>query len=119
MDMTTSLPLSFRFALQTNFGKEYYAPDQIIRLESESNYTYVFFKDRKPLLVAKVLHKFEAILKPLGFIRTHRSHLVNKSYIRGLDASGAISMLDESKAAVSRRKRKNVIKEITEQIHTA
>ena len=70
MNSTTSLPPSFRFALQTNFGKEFYTPDQIIRLESESNYTYVFFKDRKPLLVAKVLHKFEAILKPLGFIRS-------------------------------------------------
>lgn len=119
MITTTTLSKEFRFALNTNHGRQYYAPEQIIRLESESNYTYVHFKDRKPLLVAKVLREFEEILKPLGFIRTHRSHLVNKHYIVGLDACGCIAMQDDSFAAVSRRKRKKVEKEISDCIQAA
>ena len=119
MNSSTLLPKAFRFALPTNFGKEFYAPDQIIRLESESNYTYVYFKDRKPLLVAKVLREFEVLLKPMGFIRTHRSHLVNKTCIVGVDTFGWICLTDESKAAISRRKRKEVIREINSPIIAA
>jgi two-component system LytT family response regulator len=108
-----SLPeKAFRFALPTNCGKKLFAIQQIIRLESDSNYTYVYFTDSKPILVAKVLREFEVLLKPLGFIRTHRSHLVNKHHITGMDAEGSISLSDESKAAISRRKRKIVINEI-------
>lgn len=115
----TTLSCEFRFALTTNHGRQFYAPEQIIRFESESNYTFVHFKDRKPILVAKVLREFEEILKPMGFIRTHRSHLVNKIYIVGLDACGCVAMLDNSIAAVSRRKRKNVEKEISNCIQAA
>ena len=103
---------TFRFALPTNFGKKHFAIEQIIRLESDSNYTYVHFSDRKPLLVARVLREFEILLTPLGFIRTHRSHLVNKCHITGMDEEGYISLSDESKAAISRRRRKIVINEI-------
>lgn len=111
--MTQSLPeKSFRFALPTNLGKKHFAIQQIIRLESDSNYTYVHFSDRKPLLVARVLREFEVLLKPMGFIRTHRSHLINKHHITGLDAEGFISLSDDSRAAISRRKRKIVINEI-------
>jgi len=113
MNKLSPFPTTSRFALQTNFGREFYVAEQIIRLESESNYTYVFFKDRKPLLVAKVLHEFEAMLKPMGFIRTHRSHLVNKSCIVGMDTEGSLCLTDASKAAISRRKRKEVIRAIT------
>lgn len=110
---TQSLPdKAFRFALPTNCGKKLFAIQQIIRMESDSNYTYVHFSDRKPLLVARVLRDFEVLLKPLGFIRTHRSHLVNKHHITGMDAEGFIALSDESRAAISRRKRKRVINEI-------
>lgn len=119
--MPTNLPINsnHRFQLPVYGGKKFYALHQIIRLESDSNYTYVHFSDRKPLLVAKVLREFENLLLPFGFIRTHRSHLVNKIHIVGLDASGSIAMTDESTAAVSRRKRKNVINEIAETIKAA
>jgi len=91
-------------------GIHFIHPDQIIRLEADSNYTYIYFCNRKPLLMAKVLGDYESMLEPFGFIRTHRSHLVNRLHVSGLNVKGDIIMDDESIAEISRRKRKRVRK---------
>jgi two-component system LytT family response regulator len=70
--------------------------DQIIRLEAMSNYTRVYFTDHRPMLMAKVLRAYDEILRPHGFVRAHRSHLINLQYIEGIDANGNIRMLDTS-----------------------
>lgn len=83
-------------------------PDQIIRLQADSNYTYIHVCNRKPLLMAKVLGDYESILEPFGFVRIHRSHLINRLHISRVDPKGSIIMDDESIAEISRRKRKLV-----------
>ena len=60
----------------------------------------------------RVLKSYEKILEPLGFVRTHRSHLVNLKYVLFIDGNGQIIMKDESKASISRRKKKDVMAEI-------
>ncbi len=62
---------------------------QIIRIQSISNYSKLFFKDACPatgggktLVVAKVLHRFEELPQLSSFIRIHRTHLVNINYIK-------------------------------------
>jgi two-component system LytT family response regulator len=62
--------------------------------------------------MAKVLAEYETILEPLGFIRTHRSHLVNKMHISAINEAGQIVMVDTSCAEVSRRKKKEVFARI-------
>jgi two-component system LytT family response regulator len=83
-------------------------PGQIVRLEASSNYTRVYFTDHPPVLMAKVLRDYDDLLRPFGFIRTHRSHLVNLQHVRRLDERGAILMCDTSKVEVSRRKRRQL-----------
>jgi two-component system LytT family response regulator len=94
--------------LQTPKGRLFFAPGSIIRLESESNYTYVHFADRKPLLVAKVLREFEALLEPFGFVRIHRSHIINPDHITHVDEAGGVWLADDFSASVSRRRRRAV-----------
>jgi two-component system, LytTR family, response regulator len=81
-------------------------PSDIIRLKASSNYTFIYFANRRPLLIAKVLKDFEALLGQWGFVRIHRSHLVNMAYISHVDAMGRVVMGDASRAEVSRRRRK-------------
>ena len=90
-------------------GKEtfYARPAEIIRMEARSNYTYVFFTNHRPVLMAKVLRMYEEHLRPYGFIRTHRSHLVNSRYVEGLDRK-EIRMRDSSCAEISRRRKREV-----------
>ena len=83
-------------------------PSRIIRLEARSNYTCIYFTDHAPVMMARVLKLYEVILKPYGFIRIHRTHLINPQFVEGLNLSGQVQMKDQS-FAISRRKRREVI----------
>jgi two-component system LytT family response regulator len=101
-----------KISVVTSEGTYFYSPDEIIRLEASSNYTNIFFTNKKKLLVAKVLKEFAEMLEPLGFVRTHRSHLVNRRYIMLVDSFGNIIMKDASVAEISRRMKSGVMKEL-------
>ncbi|MES2777253.1 MAG: LytTR family DNA-binding domain-containing protein [Bacteroidota bacterium] len=89
----------------------YFSTGQIIRLEASDNYTLIHFEDRKPFLVSKVLKTYEDLLKPYGFVRTHRSHIINTHYIKSV-THDRIVMSDAFVAGLSRRKKNSVIKEL-------
>lgn len=91
-------------------------PGSIIRLEAKSNYTCVYFNNHPPVLMAKVLRIYDQILRPYGFVRTHRSHLVNPEYVSALDRQGLIHMQDHSLVEVSRRKKRDVLSSFNKKI---
>src|SRR5262245_45723823 len=99
-----------RLAFSTPRGTYFFTPEQIVRMEAKSNYTHVHFIGHKPILQAKVLKEYEEILEQFGFLRTHRSHLVNTRYISFVDSEGNILMQDDSRAEISRRKKRGVLK---------
>ena len=102
-------PGSYRLALSTTKGTCFFLPEQIVRLEARSNYTLIYFLNHYPVLTARVLKDYETMLEPFGFVRTHRSHLVNKNFVSEVDNKGKIIMWDMSKAEISRRKKNRVM----------
>ncbi|MEO6253357.1 MAG: LytTR family DNA-binding domain-containing protein [Ferruginibacter sp.] len=94
-------------------GTYFFNADEILRLQASSNYTFIYFTNRRPMLMAKVLHDYEALLCHAGFIRTHRSHLVNKKHVLFIDAGGHLVMADSSKAEISRRKKGSVMRALS------
>lgn len=99
-----------KIAIATLDGRYFFNAEDIVRLEASSNYTNIYFLNKKKMLTAKVLKEYEEQLEPLGFVRTHRSHLVNKRYISYVDSKGNIIMQDTSKAEISRRMKSRVMK---------
>jgi len=93
-------------------GVFFFEPAAIIRCEGENNYTRFFFPDRRPLLVSKTIKEYEEILGEYGFLRAHKSHLVNKTFVRHLDKEGLLWLTDGSNIVVSRRKKEEVMKEL-------
>lgn len=89
---------------------QFFTPEQIIRLEARSNYTLVYFTNHAPILMAKVLRVYEELLRPFGFVRTHKSHLVNSRYVAVIDRRGFVMMTDQSTAEISRRKKRDVFR---------
>jgi len=86
--------------------------EDIIRCESNGNYTQFFFSDNQKLLVTKTLKDFDKLLAEHQFIRVHQSHLINAAQIKEfvkLDG-GYILMTDGTKVPVSVRKKPMVIK---------
>ncbi len=81
-------------------------PSHIIRIESSSNYSRVFFTNRPPLLVCKILQWFEDMLPMESFVRVHRSHLVNRSFIAERPSEHYLLLENGQVVPVSRRRRK-------------
>ena len=88
---------------------------QIIHIESSSNYSKIYFKEGKTLLVTKLLKDFEEMLVPYRFYRIHNSHLINlihiKKYIRG--DGGQVVMQNNEVIDVARRKKEEFLRLIS------
>ena len=86
--------------------------DEILRCESEGNYTNIYLTSGKKILVAKTMGEYEEQFKGENFFRIHRSHLINvnhlKKFVKG-GSSSHVLMSDGSKADVSRRKKSEFI----------
>jgi two-component system LytT family response regulator len=84
----------------------------IIRCESNVNYTEFYFTNAQKLLVTRTLKDFEDLLGDQGFYRVHQSHLVNTKYIKEFIKTdgGYLLMNDGCTVPVSSRKRPEVIK---------
>ncbi len=84
----------------------------IIRLESDVNYTRFFLIDKKKLLVSKTLKEYDEMLGASGFFRAHQSHLVNLDHILRFDKTegGHLVMDDDAQVPVSSRKREALFK---------
>jgi DNA-binding LytR/AlgR family response regulator len=83
----------------------------IVRVQSLSNYSKLFFSNGKTLVVAKVLRWFGGKLPEQLFIRVHRSHIVSLNYVQGYCNNGTrIILKDNSAISISRRKREAVLR---------
>jgi two-component system, LytTR family, response regulator len=98
----------FKLALATLQGTYFHKPEEIIRLEGESNYTKFFFANKTSLLTTYTLKNYEDILINYGFLRVHKSHLVNKAHVINYTADGLLTMSDLSKVEISRRRKEDV-----------
>jgi len=106
-----------RIALSTSEGIHLFEVSDIIRCESEDNYTKFFIKNNKPLLISKTLKEYEELLTEHGFIRIHQSHLINLNYLKSYikKDGGYVIMADDSHLPISQRK-KDKLQEILKTI---
>jgi two-component system LytT family response regulator len=103
-----------RIALPTMTGFVFAQVNQIIRCESDNNYTTFYFEDKSHLMVSKTLKDCEELLSEFNFFRVHASHLINmtyiKEYIKG--DGGQVKMADNSFVDVSRRKKEDFLQQL-------
>ena len=67
--------------LPTDKGLRMIDPALIVRVQAVSNYSKLYFSDGRTLVVAKVLRWFELNVALYNFIRIHRGHLINRTFI--------------------------------------
>ena len=101
-----------KIAVPTWEGLEFILIKNVVRIESSSNYSRIFFIHRESLLVTRQLKEFEEMLTPYRFCRVHNVHLINlnyvKKYIRG--EGGSVVMENGDEIDVSRRKKDDFLK---------
>lgn len=96
-----------KIAIPTMEGLSFFNISDIVHLESQSNYTMIYFQNHPKLLASRTLKEFEELLPHEMFFRTHRSHVINlqyiKKYIRG--DGGQIQLINKDYVPLSRRKK--------------
>lgn len=100
-----------KIVLSTSEGFHVINPDDIVRCQSDSYYTNFYFIDGKRIIVSKTLKEYEELLHDFGFVRPHKSHLLNMKYIKSYVRAdgGYIVMQDGLQIPVSRRKRDYIV----------
>ncbi|MBK8703252.1 MAG: response regulator transcription factor [Saprospiraceae bacterium] len=90
--------------------------NDITRLESFGNYTFVFFANRERCLVSRNLKYFEQLLPRPCFFRLHQSHIINIAFVRQLvndSGCGHALMHDGAQIPVSRRRKEEFLGALT------
>lgn len=99
----------FRLGIPSNDGVFFFSIKEILRLESDRNYTLIHLKDRSPFLASKTLKHFQDILEEFNFVRTHKSHLVNVLHVLHISKNHEfLIMCDGERIEISRRKKDEV-----------
>ena len=87
----------------------------IVRCESDINYTTIYLRERQKLVVAKTLKEFEELLSHYHFFRVHNSHLVNLLYVKSYNKGkgGTVKLTDGTEIAVSSRRKDDFLKSLS------
>ena len=104
-----------KMVVPTMHGLQLIRTEDIVRLLADGNYTTIFLKNKKTILVSKKIKDYEAILDTLGFFRVHQSHIINldlvERYVKG--EGGTVILEDGSEVEVARRRKEAFLSRIT------
>ncbi len=101
-----------KIALPSSDGIRFVKIQDVVRCESDNNYTMFYLINKEKVLVSKTLKEYEVMLSGVNFYRIHKSHLVNLKYITKYvpGEGGYVILEDGSHADVSRRKKEGLMK---------
>jgi len=101
---------NFRLAIPFKEGVHFIRPSEILYCEGVSNYTRFHTDDNKQYLTSKTLGEYEDLLEPYGFIRSHKSYIVNRNVIDYIDSDGFIVLKNGARIEISKRRKAEVMK---------
>ena len=90
--------------------------NEIIRCESEGNYTKFYLLDGRKLTISKTLKEYDQLFENQAFFRAHQSHLVNLQHFDRYEKKegGTLVMKDGSTLPVAVRKKEALMKALEE-----
>jgi two-component system, LytTR family, response regulator len=90
--------------------------DEIMYLEGDDNYTSFYLLKNKKVMVSKTLKEYEGLLSDLGFLRIHKSNIINLVHLTNIkqESGTEVIMSDGAVLPVSRR-RSNDLLELAKQ----
>ena len=114
-DVKLSIPISDfnkqvirKLAVSSKHSVESIDPNEIISLESKSNYTRVYLSDGRDILSPRTLGEFDHQLCQgnLNFMRVHHSFVINlQKILRYLKDSDTVVMINDQKIPLARSRR--------------
>ncbi len=112
----TQTPQEMKLCIPSMKGFQVVDLKDILYCEATGSYTNFYFLDKRMVCSAKMIHVYEDLLSDAGFVRVHKSFLINllhvKEYIRG--EGGTVVLSNGSNVEVSRRKKEALLSRMKE-----
>lgn len=86
--------------LPTLEGFEVVKMEDIVRLRGNGNFTDIYLFNGSKKMVCRFLKHFSEIL-PYPFMRVHKSHIINSSFVKNYNKGGFITLFDGSEIEIS------------------
>ncbi|HEX4851054.1 MAG TPA: LytTR family DNA-binding domain-containing protein [Puia sp.] len=103
----TQVPQEMKLCIPSLKGFQVVEIKDILFCEASGSYTNFYFDNKNFVCTAKAIHEYESLLQDAGFVRIHKSYLVNlrhiKEYLRG--EGGSVILSNGKELEVSRRKK--------------
>ena len=110
------VPQEMKLCIPSLKGFQVVELKDILYCEASGSYTNFFFVDKHSVCTAKTIHDYEDLLEDAGFVRIHKSFLVNllhvKEYLRG--EGGSVILSNGHEVEVARRKKDLLIAKMKE-----
>jgi two-component system LytT family response regulator len=110
------VPQEMKLCIPSLKGFQVVELKDILYCEASGSYTNFFFIDKHSICTAKTIHDYEDLLEDAGFVRIHKSFLVNllhvKEYLRG--EGGSVILSNGHEVEVARRKKDLLIAKMKE-----
>jgi DNA-binding LytR/AlgR family response regulator len=80
---------------------------EVVLLKGEINYTTFYLRFGRNKVVAHTLKFFESFLEEQGFVRAHRSCIINPKYVQEYDRFNQLLLMTNGEVvSISRRRQK-------------
>ena len=100
-------PKNMKLCIPSLKGFQVVELNDILYAEAAGNYTNFYFSNQHTICTSKPIHEYEELLDDAGFVRIHKSYLVNllhvKEYLKG--EGGSIILTNQKELEVARRKK--------------
>ena len=93
-------PEKQQLILPTLQGFDVVKTENIVRLQADGNFTQVYLIDGTKKMVCRFLKHFDDLLES-PFVRVHRSHIVNTTFVKSYHKNGEILLHDGAEIEVS------------------
>jgi len=115
--MNEKTPAKQRMVLPCKEGFVFVDVEDIMYCEADSNYTIFVTTDNQKHWVSKTIKEYVDLLEDFGFIRVHRSYIINPEYVIKFVKTrpSSIVMKDDSTIVISKRKRNEVLQRLLEE----
>lgn len=103
LTVVRSLPVEGLWLLFTR-GRDFVPAHHIVALQSDRNYTRIYFRDGTDYLCSRTLGKLLSQLPEASFARIHHGHAINRLYVEAIHKT-YVQLTNGSEWPISRRKR--------------
>lgn len=86
--------------------------DAVVLLEGNINYTIFHLENGKQKLVAHSIKFFEPFLETHGFLRIHRSYMINPNHVKNLNQEEYKVLMNNGREAIISKRRKSIFKNL-------